>query len=345
MRAWRTAPWLALALLPAAAAAHSTSTGLATLDARTEAMAYVLTLAPAELGDAGRDLARAAGGDADAAARWGATLQQQLALQVDERPCRVRRLRLQGEGAERVGVRIDWACPAVPGRLRLDDRLWQSFGEHHRSIVSLTLPGGERVERVLDRDQPSARLDAATPVPASWADFIALGVQHILSGADHLLFLVALLVGTSGWRALALSATAFTLAHSLSLALAVLGTVSASPAWVEPAIAASIVWVALENLWWPGGGWRRHALAFAFGLVHGLGFAGALTELQLQGVALVRALVGFNLGVELGQLAVIAALWPLLAWLGRRPQAKRWMRAASWAAAAAGVAWLVQRLA
>jgi uncharacterized membrane protein len=153
-------------------------------------------------------------------------------------------------------------------------------------------------------------------------------------------------MGSRGLRWLLVTVTAFTLAHSAALALAVLGWVHLSPRVVEPLIAASIIWVATENLWWSEHTARRRraVLAFAFGLVHGLAFSQALTELQLAGWPLAQALLGFNLGVEAGQAAVVLLLAPLLARAAGRAGARRWERAASAAIGVAGLAWLVQRL-
>src|SRR5581483_12501783 len=109
----------------------------------------------------------------------------------------------------------------------------------------------------------------------------------------------------------------FTIAHSITLSLAALGLVEVPSSIVEPLIAATIVWVALENLLAPSPSRWRWLVAAAFGLIHGLGFASALTELGLPRAAMVRALIGFNVGVELGQLAFVAVVMPPLLWLGR----------------------------
>ena len=111
--------------------------------------------------------------------------------------------------------------------------------------------------------------------------------------------------------------TAFTVAHSITLSLAALGLVDVPSSIVEPLIAASIVWVAVENLVAPAGAGRRWLIAGVFGLIHGLGFASALVELDLAARRLVRALVGFNIGVELGQLAFVAVVMPPLVWASR----------------------------
>jgi hypothetical protein len=160
----------------------------------------------------------------------------------------------------------------------------------------------------------------------SLMEFVREGVVHIWTGFDHLLFLTALLlpavlVRSGGrWQAapdgrgvigsVAGIVTAFTLAHSLTLALAVLGVVSPPSRWVESLIAVSVIAAALDNLrpLIPGPRW---AMAFVFGLVHGFGFASVLIDLNLPTETLAVGLVGFNLGVEAGQLAVVGALLPL----------------------------------
>ena len=352
MRRWA----MIAALLVGTAQAHTTSTGLATLQTDGDQIAYRLTLSPAEVGETAAPLLQGAAGDTAAARQVGQMLAQHLVLAVGGEPCRIRRTRLQASkagdaaGADRVVVSVDFACTSAPGSLSLRDSLSTPFGEHYRSIVSVTRPDGTREERVLDREHPQASFDFGHAPVSGFAGFLRLGGEHILSGADHLLFLAALLLGASGLRSLLITVTAFTAAHSLSLAAATRGWAHASPTWVEPMIAASIVWVALENVLRRGdamtwrGALRRHVLTFGFGLVHGLAFAEALTELHLRGWPLARALLGFNLGVEAGQALVVLLLAPALAWLARRAFGPRIVKALSLTIAAMGLFWLVQRV-
>ena len=150
--------------------------------------------------------------------------------------------------------------------------------------------------------------------------FVVLGIGHILSGIDHLLFVLCLVIPVRRWRRLLEIITAFTVAHSITLAGSALGVAPSAlwfPPLIEVLIALSIVYMALENIVVPaerlGYRWR---MAFAFGLVHGFGFSFALKEsLQFGGAHLVASLAAFNVGVEIGQLAVLAAAVPLLAWL------------------------------
>jgi hydrogenase/urease accessory protein HupE len=188
------------------------------------------------------------------------------------------------------------------------------------------LDGATRTLRVV----PSAPSFVVEAEPSSWEvarTYLALGVEHILLGADHLLFVLALLILVRGVRQLAGTITAFTAAHSLTLAAATLGWVHVPSPPVEASIALSIVFLAREILAAQQGhsglGSRQPWLvAFLFGLLHGLGFAGALSEVGLPAHAIPVALLFFNVGVELGQLAFVAVVLAALAGLKQI----RWLR-------------------
>jgi hypothetical protein len=171
-----------------------------------------------------------------------------------------------------------------------------------------------------------------------------MGAEHILSGPDHLLFLLALLALARGFWPIVKIVTGFTIAHSITLTLAALGVVEVPARIVEPLIAATIIWVAVENLVFPNGAHWRWLVAATFGLVHGLGFASALTELGLPRDAMVRALIGFNVGVELGQLAFVAVVMPVVVWLAKPGRVAKLPQALSVVVALAGGFWLVERL-
>jgi hypothetical protein len=175
------------------------------------------------------------------------------------------------------------------------------------------------------------------------ASFVRLGVEHILTGWDHLLFLVVLLLRGGGWLSLAKIITAFTLAHSVTLALAVLDVVTLPDRLVEAVIALSIAAVAAENLFLSPVVARRWIVSFAFGLVHGFGFSSALRELGLPTQGLVLALLGFNGGVELGQALVVALALPALALLRRSPWEPRMVWSSSLAILLVGIALFVER--
>jgi hydrogenase/urease accessory protein HupE len=182
---------------------------------------------------------------------------------------------------------------------------------------------------------------------------VGMGAMHVLSGWDHLAFLFGLLLLPQTFRSIAKTVTAFTAAHSLTLALAVLGLVTPSARVVEPIIAASIAWVGVENLAsfrrGPKDGRRRAErrwlVTLPFGLVHGFGFAGALAELGLARHDLPRALLSFNVGVELGQILVVAPLLPALALLRRARASERALRLVSGALVAVGVVVAILRAA
>jgi hypothetical protein len=177
------------------------------------------------------------------------------------------------------------------------------------------------------------------------ADYTALGFTHILpKGLDHILFVLGLFLLSVHWKPLLVQVTAFTLAHTLTLALSMYGVLALSPAVVEPLIAASIAAVAIENVLTA----RLHAwrpfVVFGFGLLHGLGFAGVLTEIGLPRAEFVTGLVAFNVGVELGQLAVISAAALAVGWWRGRV----WYRAriivpASALIALIGLYWTIER--
>lgn len=176
--------------------------------------------------------------------------------------------------------------------------------------------------------------------------FFRLGVEHIFLGFDHVLFLVALVL-VSDLRSLVRVVTAFTVAHSITLALATLGWLNPPPRLVESAIAATIVFTGLENLRLitrpPEAAAGRWRLTFLFGLVHGFGFAGVLRDLGLPREGFIRSLLAFNLGVEAGQLAIVAALAVPAAVLQRGPRGAVVRTVLSLAIAACGLGWLADR--
>lgn len=239
-------------------------------------------------------------------------------------------------------------------------RLFADIDPTHRGIARIVQADGTSRVHLLDPGAgvlaaPSGAVPRAEP-PAS---FVREGVHHILTGYDHLLFLLCLLLpavlrreqgrwqAVDDWRTalwpVARTVTLFTLAHSVTLALAALGWVSLSPKFVEPAIAATIILAALDNLR-PLIGRRRGVVTFAFGLIHGFGFAGVLGELQLPAAAFGWALLQFNLGIELGQLAVLALAVPMLYLLRRRrAYVPGVMIGGSSVAALLAAVWLVER--
>jgi hydrogenase/urease accessory protein HupE len=203
-------------------------------------------------------------------------------------------------------------------------------------------------ERMLSAESNNFTIDlrsAYTAGDTSIFRFLFLGVEHILTGYDHLAFLLALLLGGGSLRHNAKIITSFTVAHSLTLALATLGVINIPSTIVEPVIAASIVFVGLENLFRKRIA-ARWLVTFVFGLVHGLGLATALRELGIGGLGARAALplLSFNLGVEFAQIAIAAVILPLVWRLEERPKfALRHVPALSLLITSAGVYWFLVR--
>jgi hydrogenase/urease accessory protein HupE len=312
---------------PATALAHDP--GLSVLDVRLEPERIVATLALAEA-DARIPLER-----------------ESLELALDG-------VHMQGAVEQRGrdeknGVRVVLAFARHSGsRLTVRSLVPRQLGSGHRELVTVASNDGRVLaQRMLGGGDEELSVDlTAAEAPAGAPGFVALGVRHILGGYDHLLFIAALLLGVRGLRSVIATVTAFTVAHSLTLAVAALGLFELPPSIVEPLIAASIVYVGLENLV------RRDVetrwkLTFAFGLIHGFGFAGALRELGVgtRAMEIVTALGSFNAGVEIGQIAVVLLVWPALQWINARPQMRlRIAPTCSLAIVAAGSYWFISRL-
>jgi len=251
-----------------------------------------------------------------------------------------------------VSLDVRLACSG-PGAIDIELGFWGELRPGHRHLASAA--GGARVtQAVMFERAPRFELlgapaapqpDAGAPLaPSGFTAWLRYGVEHILGGHDHLLFLLSLLLVASDLRALFAIVSTFTLAHSASLALAATGACRVPPSVVEPLIALSICWAAVDNLRARRRPARRAAV-FAFGLIHGFGFAGALRELRLDALSDLPALLAFNLGVELGQLAVAAVAFPLLRWLARYGAwQRRAVPALSGAIALVGALWLVERV-
>ncbi len=226
------------------------------------------------------------------------------------------------------------------------------------ALVRITFIDGHTVRALLRPDTPSLLVPARESVFAVFVAHLRMGAAHLFGGLDHLLFLAGLVALLGGGRALLVAVTAFTAGHSVTLALAALGVVRAPGAIVEVAIAATLVWLAVElarRADRAGGRVgvvrRPFVLPFAFGLLHGLGFASALGELGVPTREIPLALGGFNIGIELAQLALVAALL-LLARLVRNfidPSSRRVIRWAALAPAYAigslGIYWCLDRVA
>jgi hypothetical protein len=218
-----------------------------------------------------------------------------------------------------VDVILEWSLPSSSGRLALETELAR-LGLRTQTVIGHVLGDGSL--RLLSFSGNPGRIQLNPTWFEAGRRFLGSGVEHIIGGIDHLLFLVCLVVPFRRVRDLVLIVTAFTVAHSVTLVSAALGWVPSGlwfPPFIETVIAASIVWMALENIVGATNLRRRWVLTALFGLAHGFGFSFALAELlQFSGRHLATSLIAFNLGVELGQLAVILLMVPLLRFAFRR---------------------------
>jgi hypothetical protein len=265
-------------------------------------------------------------------------------------------------------VALDYRCPDGARSHEISSRLFpddEGYVTGTKTIVTYDL---DFVDGSAALDSSQSSFSTTQSVAERFWEFFRLGCEHLLTGTDHLLFLAALIAGSRRLREVVLAATTFTLAHSVTLLLAALGVVTVPARVVEPIIALSIAFVAgwhLLRLWLKrdhaidlettstshfaldAAGWGRLAVVFCFGLIHGLGFAGALGIQQAWSWTLLWSLVVFNLGIETVQIGLIALLFPLLALLRRRtaPPASLVVTGSIAAVVTAfGLVWFVQRL-
>lgn len=315
-------------------------------------------------------------------------LQTRLVLEAEGRPCEVIPSSNTRLPAERGWLRVEWrvGCEAAPSSL--NSALFTALSNH---VHLATILGPEPTDVVLSAMASRAAIDSTTSTGEAGGigSYLRLGTEHILTGWDHLAFLLLLIVVARGLRDVAVLVTGFTVGHSVTLAAAALGVVVPHTRAVEATIAASILVVALENAtmeqargsarvvlgalvlfvasaafgglpaFWGialfalcyfallqrmgSAGRLRWLIACLFGFVHGLGFSGALLEQELPRAQLVQALLGFNLGVELGQLAIVGCLWPILLWLRSRELGPMLVDATAFAGAVLGTFSLIVR--
>ena len=220
------------------------------------------------------------------------------------------------------------------------DRLTQP---DHRHLLQIG-DGDQSRHAVLDRNAPEVVIDHATGIPlwVTTLDFAMLGLEHIFTGYDHLAFLLGLLLATTTLLSLAKVVTSFTVAHSVTLALATFGIVALPARLIESLIALSIAYIAIENFMGKTLV-HRWKITFLFGLVHGFGFSNVLREMELTRRTLAVSLFSFNIGVEVGQLIFVALLFPLVLYLGQSRWKKHVVAGASVAIMSLGFYWFIQR--
>jgi HupE / UreJ protein len=322
-----------------------------------------------------RDLDYAMGLDdnGDGAITWGELRAQKkevtayalsrLELQADGVPCPAQLTQQLADnhtdGAYSV-LRFVATCPQKPNTLGVNYRLFFDLDPQHRGLLSLETQGLTRTAIFSPtQGNQSLPLVAGNPVQ-QFLEFVREGTWHIWIGFDHILFLLTLLLPAvlerkdGRWKPVLevrsvfgnvlKVVTAFTVAHSITLSLATLGVIQLPSRWVESAIALSVILSALNNIY-PLVQGRRWIIAFGFGLIHGFGFASVLADLGLPQEALLRALIGFNLGVEVGQIAIVCAFLPLAfalrdSWFYRQVPFK----AGSISVAVVASIWMMERL-
>jgi hypothetical protein len=350
--------WLAFCLLAwlGSAAAHTNgTTGYAAVTVAGQTVRYALTLTLDVLESSkvvpvipGRPLLPA---DYDGLTGMVA---RSIVVEVDSAACAALPGTVQAPSLDRPTVVIVtlFACQKPITGLSLRDNIFDVLGPDHHTLASLEWnKGSERI--VFEPDRRETRITLAATTGSSVEGtaendklaFFRLGIEHIVEGFDHILFLLALILGGGRAGAILGIATAFTVAHSITLALAVLDVFAPPPRIVEPLIALSIAYVALENIMRPNAAPRRWAVGFLFGLVHGFGFAGALRTLGLPLHGLYESLVFFNLGIEIGQLIIIAITLPLVLWLYRHAWRRRAVTTLSAGTLAVAVIMLIGRIA
>jgi hypothetical protein len=317
-------PWLsAAAMIPSIALAHAgDATGFASVTVSDASVRYTYT--------------PTASASADQSS-LPALLREHLRVSADGHPC------VPDQKNELV---IVFQCVTAQQQISVEDHLDHKLGATHHVIALFTWNGGSQ-SHSFSSTTPKAvvqLLNTASPVPSSAASFFPLGVEHIATGYDHLLFLLALILCGGSLKSLIKIITAFTLAHSMTLGAAALGLVSLPSALVEAVIALSIAYVAFENLFPRFAISRRWTISFLFGLVHGFGFSSVLQEIGLPKESLVWALLNFNLGVEAGQLVAVLIALPALLWLNKQSYAQRVIQVLSAIVMLVGLGLFIERL-
>lgn len=277
-----------------------------------------------------------------------ALLQPRFALDADGRAVTCRPSGRAELLAERQSIRVRFTCDAARAGVVTVHALMFAYDPSHQTFLNIYEGDQLTTQAILDARHTSfeyfvgSRQGAAAIV----RKFLPAGIHHILIGPDHLLFLIGLLLVGGTVRQLLLVATAFTLAHSVTLSLAALGIVAPPARLIEPAIALSIVYVGADNLLVRGGRDVRAWIALTFGFVHGFGFANVLREMDLPRRALGWSLFSFNVGVEIGQALVVILVATALAMLRTRNETagRRLAFAGSIVVIAAGAFWFVQRV-
>ena len=246
-------------------------------------------------------------------------------------------------------IDMQYQCPSRVSDLAITSVVFLDLDESHTQFVRLAPPddpGNVQHEGVLTASEKTFQVENIEMEGTPWLErslaFLKLGVEHLITGFDHILFLLTVIIGLR-FMASIKAVTSFTVAHSLTMALAFLGTISLPASIVEPLIALTVIYVAIENIVRkeiP----RRWIWTFVFGLIHGLGFVGALKVITVSQSELILSLVSFNIGIELGQILVVAVAMLLFRQIHKYSWRLRFERIFSGGVALLGIFWLGQRL-
>ncbi|TCN19751.1 HupE/UreJ family protein [Mesobacillus foraminis] len=240
-------------------------------------------------------------------------------------------------------INLNYNIDDTPQKLILDYNMFLDDSDpSHANFATVKLDGKQQ-EKILTYESRELEIGEATFLQAS-QQFLLLGLEHIFTGYDHILFVISLLFGAKTIRNIFSLVTAFTIAHSITLALATLEIVQLPGRFVESAIALSIIYVALINIF-NSDSKHQPWLAFAFGLIHGFGFAGILSEMRLDGNHLFTSLLSFNIGIEIGQLLIVSLVFPIILWLKKLTfKPIKWViPGASTAILIFGLVWFIER--
>ena len=262
-------------------------------------------------------------------------IREKVSVSADQQPC---------TASEPQGMQVDYLCPAPPRELVIRDDMADTLGDKHHVIAVLTWQGGSSSLNFSATDREARVSLAGEDKPQGAGSFFLLGVEHIATGYDHLLFLLALILCGGNLISLLKIITAFTLAHSITLGAAALDVITLPSTLVEAVIALSIAYVAFENLFPRFAVSHRWHISFLFGLVHGFGFSSVLKEIGLPKDSLIWSLLNFNLGVEAGQLVAVLIAVPLLMQLRKTEHESRVVRGLSALVLVVGLALFVERV-
>lgn len=350
---------LVLVLLAGPLRAHQINTSYSTLAIGDSAAVLMLAIDESDLFllfpqlDANGDGALWADevvADAVASQAW---LGGRVRLRADGKPMglspRHPRVESDADGNLFLRATFDVELPDDPAGLQVDlsQLLRPPLQAVHRNLLKVNIPGRKEALVVLSADEPvhdvSIREQQQVSLWAQVGRFVWLGVEHIWIGYDHIMFLLALIVIGSRLGPLVKIVSAFTVAHSVTLVLATLEWVVLPSQWVEAGIALSIAYVAAENFWLRDAR-HRWLLTFCFGFVHGFGFANVLRDLGLPTQGLIASLLAFNVGVELGQVVIVALVFPGIVWLARQSYHERAVQVISGFILLFGLGWLVERI-